>query len=841
MTVESLLVQSKDQPASLLMQLMLAPFDALTEIDLKNGRISAIRQPPKGKFFAPLPKGPVDDMLQYTAENMVHPDDRAAFIAANDMSTLLQRLDDPREPGVTRARYRYKLLEGGWRWVERIAVGGKRFGLPEGVVYSFVFDLEESAQPAEKTPRSAAGGNALRNELTGLLREDVFFARGKSILQDDPGDWCMVVLDLEQFKLFNEWYGREQGNQLLAQIGARMIRAEMMTGGLAGYFGQDDFCLLTAYDMDAIRQLYAEIHNLIIDHGTSVGFMPAAGVSRAEAGATVEELYDRAALAARHAKEDYHDRIREFEPSMFQKTDQDYRILSDFQRALAENELFLAFQPQCRAEDGRIVGAECLVRWRKADGTMVSPAVFVSVLEEYGFVTDLDRFVWEEACRWQRKWLDGGHALLPLSVNVSRVDIYTIDVPAHFERLLRTYDLPTDAVKIEVAEAAYVDSAQAADVVRRLREKGFTVLMDDFGSGYSSLNVLRSLNVDVIKLDVRFLRMSGDDRKGLQIMESIVNLAKTMGVPIVVEGVETKEEMEFLTGLNCNYVQGRYFYSPMPAEEYEALIADPMRVAGGGFAVRSSEQFRIREFLDRNVFSDAMLNNILGPVAFFRRSGKEAEIVRFNPQFREEVRIPHFREYMKSLRRLMPGGEYEALCALLDRAAAEPLAGARGEICLTRPDGTALRLEAHVYYLEENERGQKFYASVHDVTKLTELGEQMRLLSRLSLDTVMFLFRTDGERYFRVATHGLAKELGMGADELEKELNSGAFAARVAPEEREALRRYVEERGARMEDYSPPFTVKTARGALRLRLRVSSVLDKSGGAEHIVVLHKDAE
>jgi len=314
-----------------------------------------------------------------------------------------------------------------------------------------------------------------------------------------------------------------------------------------------------------------------------MGFLPAFGICMADGEASVEELFDRAAQAAQHAKEDYHHRIRIFEEAMYKKTEQDYQILSDFQKALKDHELFIQLQPQCELEGGKVVGAESLVRWKKEDGSMVPPGVFVPVLEQYGFVSDLDQFVWEEVCAWQRAWIDGGHTPLPISVNVSQIDIFTIDVPAFFDLLVWKYKLPVETIKIEITESAYVGDGAVADTVKRLREKGFIVLMDDFGSGYSSLNMLRSLNVDIIKLDAKFLRMNSDDRKGVQILESIVNMAKSLEAPIIVEGVETEKETEFIKELGCRYVQGYHFYKPMPVPDFEKLIGDEKNIDTSGF------------------------------------------------------------------------------------------------------------------------------------------------------------------------------------------------------------------------------------------------------------------
>ena len=360
---------------------------------------------------------------------------------------------------------------------------------------------------------------------------------------------------------------------------------EKETGGLACYLGQDDYVLVIPYEEDGIRRLFENVHEFVMEHGSSVGFMPAVGVCMAEGKISVEELFDRALQASQHAKEDYHHRIRVFEESMFQKTERDYQILSDFQQALNNQELFIQLQPQCEIESGKIVGAESLVRWKKSDGTMVSPGIFVPVLEQYGFVTDLDQLVWEEVCVWQKSWIDGGHTPLPISVNVSQIDIFTIDVPSYFSLLLWKYKLPVDTIKIEITESAYVGDGKVADTVKRLRETGFLVLMDDFGSGYSSLNMLRSLNVDIIKLDAKFLRMSSDDRKGVQILESIVGMAKSMEAPIIVEGVETEEETAFIKSLGCRYVQGYFFYRPMAVGDFENLIRDEKNIDTSGFSL----------------------------------------------------------------------------------------------------------------------------------------------------------------------------------------------------------------------------------------------------------------
>lgn len=267
---------------------------------------------------------------------------------------------------------------------------------------------------------------------------------------------------------------------------------------------------------------------------------------------------------------------------------------------------------------------------------------FVPILEQYGIVTNLDQYIWEEVCAWLRRWIDEKHTPIPISMNVSQIDILTIDVPKHFEELLEKYRLPAGLIKVEITESAYVgDTTVVRETVRQLRSMGILVLMDDFGSGYSSLNMLRSLNVDVIKLDAQFLRISAsEERKGISILESIVSMAKTLSLPIIVEGVETQEQAHFLTDLGCRYMQGFYFHRPMPVGEFEALIADDRTLEPGGFVCVDNVEIHPREFLDVNVFSDAMLNHILGPVAILQWDGNErVDILRYNQEYYQMVGI----------------------------------------------------------------------------------------------------------------------------------------------------------------------------------------------------------
>ena len=334
-------------------------------------------------------------------------------------------------------------------------------------------------------------------------------------------NWLLFAIDLQNFKLFNEWYGREAGDNVLSAVGHELGLIADAHDGVAGYFGGDDFALLApAGDFDA-EELFERIRQAVINHGASVGFLPAIGASYSQGNVSAYTLYDQASLACQEAKGDHKTRVRFFSQAMVSKVEEDYSVLSEFKNALANREITFYLQPQCRSANGLIVGAEALARWIKSDGTTIAPSSFIPTLERYGFVPDLDRYIWEEVCKWSRNMLDEGAPLVPVSVNISPVDIFTMDVPAYFEQMVGKYDLPKDAIKLEITESAYSEgSEKVRSTVQRLRDLGFVVLMDDFGSGFSSLNMLRELNVDIIKLDAFFMSMDkGNERNEELVVE----------------------------------------------------------------------------------------------------------------------------------------------------------------------------------------------------------------------------------------------------------------------------------------------------------------------------------
>ena len=305
--------------------------------------------------------------------------------------------------------------------------------------------------------------------------------------------------------------------------------------------------------------------------------------------------------------------------------------------------------------------------------------------------------------------------------------------------------------------------------------------MDDFGSGYSTLNMLKNLSVDVLKLDAQFLHMDeSNSERSIQIIESINSMAKTIGLPIIAEGVENEKQKEFLGDMGCRYIQGYYFYRPMDAESYEELISDHNNIDTSGITFKSDQQFRLREVLDKNVYSDTMLNNILGPCAFYSLHDEGVDIIRFNEQFYKVVDVPDFAERLDNIQRFLPPSDAERIRTLLNQAKADKLNGSKGLLHFYKTDDTLTTYYMRFYYLRRKENREIFYGSVQNITRLSTLEKQMKLLSCFSPDTAVVLTRKpNGNCCFSVLFNGLEKELGMTREMLENQLNSIDLSSRA--------------------------------------------------------------
>lgn len=772
---------------SLINLLNSSPCDGILEVDLNNDTFKQFYYV-EGKYFLPIVNISFKEVVEFTAKHMVHLDDTGEYLELMKIEGFFERLANAKIPNFNFAHFRYKLQDGDYRYVEQCVIAGEENGIPPGMFRIYVIDIHNMMiRRIGASNGESALSSAGRDQLTGLYASKEFYTKAEKVIKDNPKkQWCALFVDIEHFKFFNEWYGREKGDYLLAKIGAELNENVLFKDGIAGYFGQDDFAALCQLDKKKISVLYENIRNLIASFGLTTGFLAVIGVALLEKDMLLVDAIDRASIAASKAKGDIRNRIVYYHSNMQFLAEHEYRILSEFMTALQNDEITFYLQPQCRAKTGKIVGAEALARWIKKDGTQIPPSVFIPVLEKYNFITDLDQYIWEKVCKSLKHWLDSGHIVVPVSINVSRIDIYNFDIYTYIRDLADKYEIPHRLIKVEVTESSYAENVNIIeDIVSRLRKDGFEVLMDDFGSGYSSLNMLSTIKLDAIKMDSEFLRLeSADYEKGVRIIESVVNMAKTMTLPIIVEGVETKKQCEFLMELGCRYIQGYYFYKPLSCEDFEKVVEQKDMIDERGFVVKPNEQLRIREFLDKNIYSDSMLNNIIGAVAFYSWDKEHVDIVRYNQQFYQAVDIPDFAERLVNVELFAPEEDRSIMFAALQEAMDNRLSGSIATIRFHRSDGGLMSIRIHFYYLGQKEGRELFYGAVSNDSDLANLKEVKDLITEYSTDNMILASVINKKFRFNVISHTLSDLLGITPSELEKELNDSSFINRcVNPKE----------------------------------------------------------
>lgn len=474
---------------------------------------------------------------------------------------------------------------------------------------------------------------------TGLLGKEAFFDEAAAYLRHSGArDVSIVCFDVDHFKLFNDLHGLDCGDELLRYLGrALALRFSPDGAQPLARLAADTFALCaTGIRPERVERILVDISS---ECPNGIDAIVRAGVYRIEDPASpVSIMCDRAVIALRTVKGSYFDRVALYDPGMREALVLEREVVAGIESALREDRIELFLQPKCNIRTGKIVGAEALARWRHPERGIVAPGEFIPLIERNGLVCSLDLRVWEKTAAWIRGLIDEGVQPVPVSVNVSRADIYLVDVAAELHALVERYGIDPSLIEVEITESAYSERPdRIVAAFDALAERGFTVLMDDFGSGYSSLNMLKDINVDVLKIDMRFL--DRDDRRSKDIMESVIRMARWLDLPVIAEGVETREQVNFLLDVGCSYAQGYYYARPMEAAAFEALLTDGSKVQHEQCALQDARRpiLDFRDLLHENTISDRMLSSIIGSVALYSYADGDLRLIRGNEAYRRLI------------------------------------------------------------------------------------------------------------------------------------------------------------------------------------------------------------
>ena len=409
-----------------------------------------------------------------------------------------------------------------------------------------------------------------RDRLTGLYNLEGFCTQLEQLPQASEQPLDIVVMDIGNFKLVNDLYGEMAGDEVIRSV-ARSAEHSFGDRAILAHRTADQFLMAFPGGVDG-QWLWKESQTWDFPLDMVLPFR--FGIYRPQkTEEPVSVMCDNAKLAADsiHGRCDVHS--ARYDTGMRSRLVSDQALTADLEKGIQSGQFEAWYQPKCDPATGRVVGAEALVRWNHPEKGTLSPDQFVPLFERNRLITRLDRFMWERTCRDLADWRARGVPMVPVSVNVSRVDVYQRDLVRRLSMLVRKLDLEPAMMPLEITESAYAaDPSLLLATISRLRKQGFLVEMDDFGSGWSSLNGLMELALDGVKLDIRFLRDFPKSRSGNRFLSHLLEMFSDLGLPVTAEGVENARQAAFLAEHGCRTAQGMYFAPPLSKEDFESFL-----------------------------------------------------------------------------------------------------------------------------------------------------------------------------------------------------------------------------------------------------------------------------
>lgn len=509
-----------------------------------------------------------DCLLDRLEKTVINPNDRQNFKNFWDLEVLPKKMEETKIP--LSNTYREKNAIGSWDEVTVTLIPEEYAGTTDQIILA-MYQVKNSTQDVRNLNASEE-----IDSFTGLFTRRGFAVYAERYIKEQNSrELCIVAMDVEHFRLFNKWYGRPEGDKLIKRIAIFLLEMDRMFDTVSGYAGADNFFIIMDNQPVVLDYLMSGISNILNCFDGIEGFRMAFGACKIDnEKADIRDAMDSATTAVDRLWGNYKEKICWFNREMLSDLEHEMTIAPEVERALAEKEFTFYLQPKYSVQDKRIVGSEALVRWFHKKKGLIPPSEFIPVIEKNGLVTRVDMYIWDMVCSTIRKWLDEGIEIAPVSVNVSRMDIESVDVPEVFIGLIQKYQIDSKYLEIEITESAFVEDTRILkNVARRLRTAGFMVLIDDFGSGYSSLNMLKDVQADVLKMDIKFFDLNNTNyEKGVDIIESVLSMSRKMKLSVIAEGVETEEQIQVIKNIGLNYVQGFYYYKPMSLEDYEKMM-----------------------------------------------------------------------------------------------------------------------------------------------------------------------------------------------------------------------------------------------------------------------------
>ncbi|MBP5183924.1 MAG: EAL domain-containing protein [Lachnospiraceae bacterium] len=667
-------------------------------------------------------------------------------------------------------------------------------------------------------------------DVSGIWGRQRFIDEVSRFLAENPnGKYVLARWDIDHFKLFNDNFGIAEGDRLLRSIGIRYtVSAERMATDAPlfyAHWGADHFVELYERSKFNPDKLYSytlmQLNSCFedFDFSISYGFFDIDDPTL-----SVSVMCDRAGLALSSIKNQYDKHYEWYTGEMRDRIVEELEITSSMKRALEKGEFIPFFQPQYNYETGELIGAESLVRWNDPQKGIIAPGAFIPLFEKNGFISEVDFYMWNVTCAYIREWLDKGYNVPPISVNISRRDFYDSELVSKMCSVVEKYNIAPELLHLEMTESAYMDNPdQLLMTLAKLKEKGFHVEMDDFGSGYSSLNTLKDVPVDLLKLDMKFVSESANNARGGSILSSVIHMAHGINLPVLAEGIETRQQADYLKTINCIYMQGYLFSKPIPAEEFEKLIAERGKSTSQNSIIPKTVDNSV-DFLDASTQATLLFNSFLGGAAIIEYENKNILILRSNDRFYDELRLPRS-DFDNSNGSFMQYIEAKSRKSLIN---AVELAIETGEetscnvhFTAVFHDGREEWLHARFRSLAGKFHSHILYVSISNVTVETLLDRALKK-ERIALENILHFapgglaeFVANDSHLTRIYTSETAQDILEITSGEATEENFFAQLKQIHPEDRGTVKRVVKECVDKESPFSVEFRISLPRGGVR--------------------------
>lgn len=421
--------------------------------------------------------------------------------------------------------------------------------------------------------------------LTHLPNINAFSEKVMELIQNNPRDKYEVIrMDIEKFRAFNEVFGGKEGDNLLKFVAVKIQECLDEEDEVAYCrIASDIFAICVPIKYYSVHNIIEYLQKAVSAYPNNFEIILSFGIYLVTQEdkvnmISVSTFLDRAAAAQSTIKGNYLQHVATYNEKIEKEEKKEFMISSEMQSALEEKQFEIFLQPQVEMLTGKVVGAEALIRWRHPEKGIILPEEFIPIFERNGFIVEIDEFVIRNVCKLIRKWIDKGIEVYPISVNLSRANLYSPSLLQSIEGYIEKYQVPRNLLKFELTESEFIiDNSHMSKLADKLQNAEFCVMLDDFGGGYSSLNTLKDISVNVLKIDLKFLPADIDDEKAELILNYVVEMAKNLGLDILIEGVETIKQAEVLIKMGCKKAQGFYFYEPMPIYMYEKEMKNKPR------------------------------------------------------------------------------------------------------------------------------------------------------------------------------------------------------------------------------------------------------------------------